>query len=280
MQTLRVAAGGMHTFVAIDFETATFRRDSACAVGVAAGCGGRVVHSCTYLIRPPGRRFTFTGVHDLRWEHVRDAPTFPELWPVLRGWIDGAAFVAAHNAAFDRSVLHACCARYRLRPPRAPFICTVQLARSQWEIRPTKLPDVCRQLSIPLRRHHDARADAEACARIVLAAEAEGWRRRGPDRAGRRRRSDERSVDDPGPGILGPGRTGRRRRSEPVEAPKASTGMGQGGQEPPSRALQVCEVRRFGERRRPRLLSALATVVKAAARLVGRCLRSAARSSR
>lgn len=162
-------------FVAIDFETATVWRDSACAVGVAAGCGGRVVRSRTYLIRPPSRRFTFTDVHGLRWEHVRDAPTFAELWPALRGWIDAAAFVAAHNAAFDRSVLHACCVRYGLRPPRAQFTCTVQLARSQWGIRPTKLPDVCRRLDIPLR-HHDPGADAVACASIVLAAEADGWR--------------------------------------------------------------------------------------------------------
>ena len=34
---------------------------------------------------------------------------------------------------------------------------------------PTKLPDVCRRLGIALR-HHDALSDAEACARIVLAA--------------------------------------------------------------------------------------------------------------
>ena len=78
------------------------------------------------------------------------------------------------NAPFDRSVLHACCARYRLRLPRTPFTCTVQLARAQWGIRPTKLPDVCRRLQIPLR-HHDAGADALACARIVLAAQADGW---------------------------------------------------------------------------------------------------------
>ena len=164
----------MSTFVAIDFETATTRRDSACAVGLAAGCDGRIVVSRTYLIRPPSAQFTFTDLHGLGWEDVRDAPTFAELWPTLRTWIDDAAFVAAHNAPFDRSVLHACCARYRLRPPRASFTCTVQLARTQWGIRPTKLPCVCRRLRIPLR-HHDAGSDAVACARIVLVAEAAGW---------------------------------------------------------------------------------------------------------
>ena len=166
----------MSTFVALDFETATARRDSACAVGLAACCGGRVVLARTYLIRPPRPRFTFTGVHGLGWEDVEHAPDFAELWPVLRAWIGDAAFLAAHNARFDRAVLQACCARYRLRPTRTSFTCTVQLARMQWGIHPTRLPDVCRRLHIPLR-HHDAGADARACARVVLAAEAEGWRR-------------------------------------------------------------------------------------------------------
>ena len=171
----------MSTFVAIDFETATARRDSACAVGLAACCGGRVVLSRTYLIRPPRPRFTFTRVHGLGWEDVEHAPDFAQLWSVLRAWIGGAAFLAAHNARFDRAVLQACCARYRLRLPRTSFTCTMQLARTQWGIRPTNLPEVCRRLRIPLR-HHDAGADAHACARVVIAAEADGWRR------GRRRK--------------------------------------------------------------------------------------------
>ena len=74
----------MSTFVAIDFETATSRRDSACAVGLAACCGNRIVLSRTYLIRPPSVRFTFTELHGLDWDDVQDAPTFAELWPTLR----------------------------------------------------------------------------------------------------------------------------------------------------------------------------------------------------
>ena len=88
-----------------------------------------------------------------------------------------ARFVAAHNAKFDRRVLNACCARYRLRPPRRRFVCTVELAHRQWPFASARLPDVCRRLGIPLR-HHDAGSDALACARVVLAAGAEGWRPR------------------------------------------------------------------------------------------------------
>lgn len=59
--------------------------------------------------------------------------------------------------------------------PRTSFTCTVQLARTQWGIQRTSLPEGCHRLRVPLR-HHDAGADARACARVVLAAEAEGWR--------------------------------------------------------------------------------------------------------
>ena len=166
----------MSTFVAIDFETANHYRNSACAVGLAVGHDGRIVLAQSFLICPPTPQFAFTGVHGLSWQGVRNAPTFGEFWPPLRTWIDDAEFIAAHNAPFDRSVLQACCARYRLCAPRTPFTCTVQLARAQWGIYPTKLPDVCRRLRIPLR-HHDSGSDAAACARIVLAAEANGWQR-------------------------------------------------------------------------------------------------------
>ena len=50
-----------------------------------------------------------------------------------------------------------------------PFLCTVKLARATWNLYPTKLPDVCRHLGLDLD-HHDAASDANACARIVVAA--------------------------------------------------------------------------------------------------------------
>ena len=165
----------MSSFVAIDFETANGDGDSACAVAVVACRDGRLAGSWSSPIRPPTSLFTFTHIHNLAWEDVREAPSFSEIWPELDRWLRGADFVAAHNAPFDRGVLAACCRRYGLPPPAVPFQCTVQLARRQWNIRPTKLPDVCRRLGIPLR-HHDPASDAEACARIVLAAEAAGWR--------------------------------------------------------------------------------------------------------
>ncbi len=156
-------------FVALDFETADQGRDSACSIALVRVEGRQIVRREHHLIRPPRRTFLFTSIHGISWSQVADAPSFAELWPQLAACLDGAQFIAAHNASFDAGVLRACCEQAGLRPPAQPFVCTVQVARQAWNLRPTKLPDVCRHLGLPLQ-HHDALSDAEACAGIVLAA--------------------------------------------------------------------------------------------------------------
>jgi DNA polymerase-3 subunit epsilon len=167
-------------FAAIDFETADYGRDSACAVAVVRVEGLAIVDRAYYYIyiRPPRRQFVFSYLHGIAWSDVVDAPTFRQLWPSLQKKLVGVEFLAAHNASFDHSVLRTCCERARLSIPSHSFQCMVRLARTVWNIYPTTLPDVCRRLCVPLR-HHDAGSDAEACARIIIAAiEAGGVRRR------------------------------------------------------------------------------------------------------
>lgn len=168
-------------FVAIDFETANYAANSACAVGLVKVVGGEIAELMVHLIRPPTRQFTFTHIHGLRWSDVAKAADFGALWPVIANFLEGAEFLAAHNASFDRGVLRACCASYKIAAPTLPFKCTVQLARRVLDIRPTKLSDVCRVLEIPLN-HHEALSDAMACAKIVLAAREPPAREAGPRR--------------------------------------------------------------------------------------------------
>ena len=164
------------TFVALDFETADPMRDSACALALVRVSGGRITKRVTRLIRPPRREFWFTHIHGITWERVRGEPDFAGVWPAMAPLLRGASFIAAHNAPFDRSVLRACCERAGIEQPDLPFLCTVRLARRVWDIYPTKLPDVCGRLSIPLQ-HHEAGSDAEACASIVLQASRNGGRK-------------------------------------------------------------------------------------------------------
>lgn len=156
-------------FVALDFETADNGPDSACAIGIVRVESGRVVHREGVLIRPPRPRILFTGIHGISWPMVASAPVFADVWQRLLPLLDGAAFLAAHNAPFDRRVLQACCAAAGLLPPPQSFVCTVQVSRKKWGLKPNDLPSVCRRLGIGLI-HHDAASDAEACARIVIAA--------------------------------------------------------------------------------------------------------------
>jgi len=148
------------SFVALDFET---------ALGVGVVDGFRIARRRRWLIRPPRRDFEFTYIHGITWSMVANEPSFAELWPEVRREMQGAQFLAAHYAPFDRDVLGACCRRAGVRAPRLPFLCTVQLARRAWRLYPTKLPNVCAFLGIDLD-HHEALSDAEACARIVIAA--------------------------------------------------------------------------------------------------------------
>jgi DNA polymerase-3 subunit epsilon len=157
----------MPIFTAIDFETADYRRDSACAVAAVCVENKRIVHRYHTLIRPPRRTFVFTYLHGISWDDVRDGPAFAEIWPELRDLISRSDFLVAHNAGFDRSVLSACCEAAGLTATEQSFVCTIQLARQVWSLSSYALPAVCEHLGIPLR-HHDALSDAEACARIAI----------------------------------------------------------------------------------------------------------------
>ena len=163
----------MDSFVALDFETADHGADSACAIGLARVEHGRIVGTQYRLVRPPRREFRFTWVHGLTWNDVATAPDFAEAWISLKPLFKGARAIVAHNAGFDRAVLRACCAAADLPMPRTPFVCTMRLARALWDVRPTRLPDVCRYLAISLRHHH-AESDARACAEIAIAAIEDG----------------------------------------------------------------------------------------------------------
>lgn len=156
-------------FVAIDFETANYQPNSACAVGVVKVVNGEIADKASYLIRPPTREFRFTYIHGLTWLDVVEEADFGEIWAKLAPFLAGAEFLAAHNASFDRRVLEACCASFGIIMPSLPFRCTVQVARRTWGIYPTKLSNVCERLAIELN-HHEALSDAMACAKIMIAA--------------------------------------------------------------------------------------------------------------
>lgn len=156
-------------FVAIDFETADHGADSACAIGLVRVENGRIARRVHQLLRPPRDVMYFTHIHGITLDAVETKPTFAEAWPLLQEILEGAKFIAAHNAGFDRAVLEAGCESAGLDVPRLPWVCTVRQARRTLGIFPAHLANVARVLNLPLK-HHEALSDAEACARIAMLA--------------------------------------------------------------------------------------------------------------
>lgn len=130
-------------YVALDFETSGYAAHSACAVGLCRIEDGVVTDSFYSLIRPPSSRVLFTHVHGLTWPMLKDAPTFTELWPQLVAFMEGSHALLAHNAGFDRRVLHASCQALELVQPQLPFLCTLKGARRSLPLASRALDSVC-----------------------------------------------------------------------------------------------------------------------------------------
>lgn len=156
-------------FTAIDFETASGRRTSACSVGLVYVEGGRITGTDHYLIRPYPEYFSASNiaVHGITASDVRDAPTFAELWPDICGKLAGKT-VAAHWTSFDMSVLQNTLNHYGIPVPDMDVICSCLMARAAYPQLPRhSLDAVCDHLGIPLD-HHKADSDAQGSASIIL----------------------------------------------------------------------------------------------------------------
>lgn len=162
-------------YAAIDFETANKDRNSACAVGLSIFTKKQIISSDYYLIKPPINNFEFTHIHNITWDDVKNKKTFNYIWNIILPKLNNIKFIAAHNSAFDKSVLNATCDHYGINNPNLNFVCTVKLSRKLWpKLINHKLNTVSNFLKIPLKHHH-AKSDTEACAKIIIKAFEKNW---------------------------------------------------------------------------------------------------------
>ncbi len=159
------------SFVAIDFETANGIRSSVCAVGIVVVRNRKIVDSFYSLIRPVPNYYSYwtTEIHGLTKEDTDHAPTFPEVWREIECRIAGLPLVA-HNKTFDAGCLKAAFAEYDMEYPGYEFYCTLRASRRQLgkSLPSHKLNIVAAVCGYNLENHHNALADAEACAAIAL----------------------------------------------------------------------------------------------------------------
>lgn len=149
-------------FTALDFETMTPERSSACAIGLVKVVNGVILEKYYTLLKPipDDRDTTNTHVNGITWEMLENAPTFEEAWPKLEPYIKGQILVA-HSADFDIDVLQHQLDYYHIDSRFQTVVDTYKITQKPLE-------DVCFLMGIPLDSHHDALCDATACAEVIL----------------------------------------------------------------------------------------------------------------
>ena len=153
------------SFTAIDFETATSNRNSACSVGIITVENGKITEEYNVLIQPPDNDYFWKNIeiHGISSEDTANGPNFKELYSEIKKRLQGKTLVA-HNESFDRSVLQKTMAHYGLNYSE------LNIADS-WEctyrIYGEALNVCCDKYDIKLN-HHDALSDARACAELYL----------------------------------------------------------------------------------------------------------------
>ncbi len=154
---------------AIDFETASEERGSACSVGLAWIEEGRVTRVEKRLIRPKSMRFSAMNIaiHGIRPEHVADQPEFPEVMDEFADDFQRLPLIA-HNAAFDFSVWRGALDQYRMAYPAVTYFCTLKMVQKVWPHLPShRLNVIAEHLRLRFR-HHTAGEDAAVAAAAAL----------------------------------------------------------------------------------------------------------------
>ena len=162
----------MIDFIALDFETATGQRNSACELGICIVESGEITTTKSWLIKPPSYPFFShhnIAVHGISPEDVKDAPTFAEVWQEVGSLFYGNLMIA-HNASFDAGVLRSCLEHYGFYKPKLNYLCSISIAKRSWKnMKSYGLKNLANAHKISFT-HHRAGADAEVCAKLSMLA--------------------------------------------------------------------------------------------------------------
>lgn len=149
--------------LAIDFEyLVKGRQDSPCQVGAVKVIDGVITERYGSLIYTDVEGELSYG-NGITREMLKWAPSFSEAMGHIQSMASGATLVA-HNASTERDVIRKTCELHGLVTPllNREFVDTRKLMGGK------SLVDSCAELGISLDYHHDALADAEACAYIYM----------------------------------------------------------------------------------------------------------------
>jgi DNA polymerase III subunit epsilon len=156
-------------FISLDFETANFKRSSACAIGIAVFENGLLKEAFSELIKPNPNYFEpiNVSIHGITSEMVKNKPIFSDKWNDIKHYFTNQNIVA-HNASFDFSVLRSLLDVYDIPYPSLNYYCSLLLAKKSINgLLNYQLPTICRHFNISLN-HHDAGSDAVASGLLTI----------------------------------------------------------------------------------------------------------------
>lgn len=158
-------------FTAIDFETANGSPSSPCAVGLVKVSAGKIIDSYQTLIQPPYPHDWFEPgnikIHGIKPSDVLSAPNWETALGEMIEFISGDDLMA-HNAGFDMGVLLASIQTIDAEIPDLRYGCSLLMARKTYNLESYRLNQVAYAIGHEEFDHHDALADSDACARIVI----------------------------------------------------------------------------------------------------------------
>lgn len=154
-------------FVAIDFETANQKRESACSVGLTKVLDGKIVDSFYTLINPEDDFSPFNiAIHGITSDQVISAPNYFDVVNEIIDFIDELPLVA-HYAPFDVSVIRNSNDRYGVNNFHAKYFDSHYLSKKYISSISYKLSFLSDMIGVEYN-HHNALEDSKACAELIL----------------------------------------------------------------------------------------------------------------
>lgn len=157
----------INTYTVVDVETANRANDTICSIGLVRVVDGHIADEFYSLVDPEDHfDMSNIAIHGITPNLVADAPTFGELYPVLKNYLERTV-VVAHNAMFDLSVLRKNMLRYGIYAHEYCYVCTVVMGRRAFpHLKRHNLAALSHYLDIDLLNHHHALDDAKAAQEI------------------------------------------------------------------------------------------------------------------
>jgi len=168
-----IVPSGEFRFIALDVETSCHDSASICQIGLACVGTDHSIQTYTTLVNPqlPFARFN-VDLHGIGPDTVRNAPTFPQIWPRLMPLLSRHPLI--QHSRFDEKAVAAACKLHEISEPKLQWSDSVKIARKAWpELKGNGghgLANLRDFLGFEFK-HHDAGEDARAAALVVLHAE-------------------------------------------------------------------------------------------------------------